>query len=208
MLLAGCSHFMIDYFEVFSLSRQLNLDREVLEKRFHRLQDQHHPDRYVAEEETVRQESLDRSSTINQAYRVLRDPISRYKHLLALYGYTVESSKQVPKSLLMTVMDAQEKIAELEYAKDAATKNKLREDLHQLSTTLETEMQRLIGKLDQLATTWDNLLTHARHIEDLTSDEKNILEQLTLLLAERSYIDTLHTSIDNAAKGESAIIRH
>ena len=107
---------MIDHFSVFGIARTFSIDADALEQRFHELQSASHPDRHVRANERERDEALTRSSEINMAYRTLRDPLARTKHLLTIYGYPIGEQKKVPQSLLMVVMEAQEKIAELECA--------------------------------------------------------------------------------------------
>src|SRR5947208_490565 len=109
---------MQDFFLTLGVERTFRFDDAALERRFHLLQKESHPDRFAGAEEGIIESALDRSSDINEAYRTLRDPLGRTKHLLALYGYSIQQSKNVPMDLLEIVMNVQEKVAELEFADD------------------------------------------------------------------------------------------
>ena len=84
-------------------------------------------------------EALAESSDINAAYRTLREPIPRAKHVVELYGFPISDQKSVPPGLLMTVMEAQEKIADLETASSQRDKEKVMRELYAIVEELEAE---------------------------------------------------------------------
>src|SRR5690348_13439555 len=98
---------MQDYFLTLGVEHTFNFENAALERRFHWLQRESHPDRFAGATDGIQDSALDRSSAINEAYRTLRDPLRRTKHLLAIYGFSVEQSKQVPMELLELVMNVQ-----------------------------------------------------------------------------------------------------
>src|SRR5215467_9365396 len=75
---------MDDYFEVFGLSRKLQLDEEELRRRFYALSRRHHPDFHQQAGEREQAAALASSALVNRAYRALRDPIARVEYLIAL----------------------------------------------------------------------------------------------------------------------------
>jgi molecular chaperone HscB len=75
-----------DFFTVFGLSPQLNLDLASLEKEFHRLSRRLHPDRFARAEQNEKEWSLADTALLNDAYRTLKDPITRTEYLLKLHG--------------------------------------------------------------------------------------------------------------------------
>src|SRR5688572_3669561 len=128
---------MKDHFTTLGVERRFQFENAALERRFHQLQRTSHPDRFAGAEVNVLGDAIDRSSEINMAYRTLRNPLERTKHLLALYGYSVETSKQVPMELLEVVMNVQEKLAELDFADDEKREDVLAE-IEPLATDLQT----------------------------------------------------------------------
>ena len=75
-----------DYFSFLGLPRKLNLDVADLEQRFRALSRQFHPDFFYNATPAERRASLERSSYLNDAYRTLRQPMSRIEYLLDLEG--------------------------------------------------------------------------------------------------------------------------
>src|SRR5580700_6930814 len=71
-----------DYFAFFGLPRKLALDADTLERKFHSLSWKLHPDNFVRASEYERSLSLERSSQLNDAFRTLREPVSRLEYLL------------------------------------------------------------------------------------------------------------------------------
>ncbi len=198
---------MIDHFHTFGSDRTFSVDRDSLEKRFHELQSESHPDRHVTADAIRREQALADSSDINAAYRVLREPIPRAKHLLELYGFPISAQKQVPQSLLMTVMDAQEKIAEMDAEKDRQKKQKLIHELGAVAEELETRRASIDEERASLVREWDKKM-HNTDASALTKPEAEHLGRMAQLLSERAYLETLHWSVQAAQQGKPAFIQH
>jgi molecular chaperone HscB len=196
-----------DYFLTLGVERTFGFDNAALERRFYDLQNQSHPDRFAGASGGILGSALDRSSDINEAYRTLRDPLRRTKHLLALYGYSVEQSKNVPMDLLELVMNVQEKVAELEFANDDA-KSEIIESIDPLLDELGERRTLIDIESKELQRQWDEMPSHAESGENLSENEKMILQQLALKLASRAYITTLLDSLNAAVKGESMVLKH
>lgn len=152
--------------------------------------------------------ALDKSSSINQAYRVLRDPVQRMKHLLSIHGLSVESQKQVPAELLMTVMEVQEKLSELEFSSDARTKARVNQELAPYADRLENMSAAVEARLEGLSKQWDAGNGPNTQPGVLAVEDQDILQQIVKLLAERAYLQTLNLTILAAQRGEPAIIKH
>src|SRR5581483_8382495 len=83
-----------DYFSFFGLPRKLNIDGSTLEREFYRLSRKLHPDLYVLTTDQEQRWSLEKSSQLNDAYRTLKDPITRTAYLLRLEGVQLEEQSQ------------------------------------------------------------------------------------------------------------------
>src|SRR6201995_5174445 len=108
-----------DYFAVFGSPRKLWIEMPGLEQKFLQLSWKLHPDNFVnapAEEQAA---SLKRSSELNDAYRVLRDPVARVEYLLEIEGARKEGEQkqQAPPELLEEVFELNESLDELREAK-------------------------------------------------------------------------------------------
>lgn len=197
---------MKDHFTTLGIERRFLLDNAALERRFHQLQRTSHPDKFAGAEGNVLGDAIDRSSDINMAYRALRNPLERTKHLLSLYGYSVESSKQVPMELLEVVMNVQEKLAELDFADDLK-KAQIIEEIAPLKASLESKRETVDEQNSALQTKWDGL-EHSQDANELGAEEKQLLASITRNLAERAYISTLLGTLEAAKKGESLVLKH
>ena len=106
----------MNYFEVFGLPRALNLDlATALEKRFHELSRQFHPDYYTTASKEEKGRALRMTALLNDAYRTLRHPTRRVEYLLSLSGLKSDGSR-VPQSLLMEVFEINEQLEEAKAA--------------------------------------------------------------------------------------------
>ena len=198
---------MHDFFLTLGVERTFSFDNAALERRFHDLQRQSHPDRFSGESVGVLDSALDRSSDINEAYRTLRDPLRRTKHLLSLYGFSVEQSKQVPMDLLELVMTVQEKVAELEFADDDS-KFSISKSIEPVLGELKDRRTSIDSSCDKLRSEWDAITEHAEPAGELGDQENKILQQMAKELAARAYITTLLDSLTAATKGESLVLKH
>lgn len=185
-----------DYFAVFGLPRKLYIEVSLLEQKFLQLSWKLHPDNCVNAPETERELSLKRSSELNDAYRVLRDPVGRVEYLLEIEGERKEGEKkqQAPPELLEEVFELNESLDELREAKSSGG------DLSQLKTRLqsaETNFQEKLAKVDaQLQTVardWDASLDANAAGEA----GKKLMARMNELLNRRSYIRNL---VANVAK--------
>lgn len=198
---------MQDFFLTLGVERTFSFDNAALERRFHDLQKQSHPDRFSGSSGGILDSALDRSSDINEAYRTLKDSLRRTKHLLALYGFSVEQTKQVPMDLLELVMNVQEKVAELEFADENARKLQLK-SIEPLLAELTEKRKQIDLRCDTLRQQWDGAGDHSEPGSELSEEEKIILQQIAKELASRAYITTLLDSLIAATKGESLVLKH
>jgi molecular chaperone HscB len=78
-----------DYFSIFGLPRQFDLDRVDLDARYRKLTRQLHPDRFARADARERRISLERATRVNDAHRYLKDWRLRAAYLLKLAGTDV-----------------------------------------------------------------------------------------------------------------------
>jgi molecular chaperone HscB len=183
-----------DHFAVFGLPRKLWLEMSLLEQKFLQLSWKLHPDNFVNACEAERELSLKRSSELNDAYRVLRDPVARVEYLLEIEGERKEGEKkqQAPPELLEEVFELNESLDELREAKSSGG------DLSELKSKLQTAKNNFQEKLDELdaqlqfvAREWDATLD-----ANGTSDvRKKLMGRMNELLNRRSYLRNLVANV-------------
>jgi molecular chaperone HscB len=93
-------------FALFGLPERFALDRAELDARWHQLQASAHPDRFAAEGAAAQRAAMQWSVRINQAYRRLREPLSRAAYLCELRGAPIaaHSNTAMPADFLSQQM--------------------------------------------------------------------------------------------------------
>jgi molecular chaperone HscB len=113
---------MTSPFELLGVPLLFALDEQELERRHRDLSRALHPDRYAGRPSSERREALSRAMSVNEAFRKLRDPLSRAEALLSQLGRDV-SENNLPKpdpALLMRVMEQREELSAARRAGDRA----------------------------------------------------------------------------------------
>jgi len=105
----------VNPFETLGIEPVFSLDLTVLEQRHRDMSRALHPDRHAASGATERRMALGRAIEVNEAFRILKDPVRRAEALLALRGVATGEGKEPPASpaLLMEVMERREALAEV-----------------------------------------------------------------------------------------------
>lgn len=104
-----------DHFTRLGVAPGFALDAADLDRRYFALQRQLHPDRFVKKSPRERAISQSQAASLNAAYEILRDPLSRAVYLLRLQGIDLEPAGGQTISdpvLLMEAMEMREALAE------------------------------------------------------------------------------------------------
>jgi len=195
-----------DYFAFLGLSRRLVLDPAEIEKRFRDLSRKFHPDYFYNAAPADRLASLERSSYLNDAYRTLKNPVSRIEHLLAIEGLppatSEEGTAKVPPSLLEEVFALNEELDEIREARESgADPERLRRRLDAAREPIEAKRQEHERQLQELSARWDALANAS------ASERRQTLDALRERLLERNYINNLLATIEREGSGLTALSR-
>lgn len=192
-----------DYFTFFGLPRKLWLRMDELEQQFLQLSWKLHPDIFVNLTEREKEISLERSSKLNDGYRVLRDPVSRVEYLLELEGMRKEGEhkQQAPPELLEEVFELNESLDELREARSAgANLDGLSTKLRAAEKSFGEKLHEVDGELKTAAQQWDAALD----ADASESDREAILQRLNELLNRRSYIRNLVAGVETELTGAAS----
>ena len=185
----------MDFFSFLSLPRKLNLDMADFEQRYRALSRQFHPDYFYNAAPAERRASLEKSSYLNDAYRTLRNPISRVDYLLKLEGLAPQgpeqASKQVPAGLLEEVFALNEELDGIrELRESGADVEALRLRLERARQPIDARREQHERQLEELSARWDNQ-------EGASAAERRAtLDALRERLLERNYINNLLAGIE------------
>ena len=103
----------LDHFALFGLEPKLVIDRADLDAAFLRLSRDFHPDRFALADPEVRAVAQRNSARVNDAKRVISDPVGRAEYVLELAGVErPEGEAKCPPDLLAEVFDLREKLME------------------------------------------------------------------------------------------------
>lgn len=101
-------------FELFGLPSQFALDAKELEARHRELSKSVHPDKHVGAGAGMRAQALSHAVSVNEAYRVLRDPLLRAEAVAKVRGLSLPEKAALPPAFLMDVMEQREALAEVQ----------------------------------------------------------------------------------------------
>ena len=129
-------------FELFGLQPAFALDAEALERSYREIQSRVHPDRFAHAGDAERRASLQWTSRVNEAYRTLKDPVQRARHLLDLQGVDVafETNTAMPADFLAQQLEVRGSLETAVATKDGAALDALRKELRGQRTALEEEI--------------------------------------------------------------------
>lgn len=136
---------MIDPFQTLGVPARFDLDPAELATRHRDLSRALHPDKFTGAPANERRLSLSRAIEVNDAYRVLKDPIKRAEALLRRANVPVgETNEPKPSpALLMEMMEQREELGDARRGKDLVVVRALEERMR----TREREVLSAIGEL-------------------------------------------------------------
>jgi molecular chaperone HscB len=104
----------MDHFARLGLPAALELEPASLDRAYFALQRQWHPDRFVARPPDERARASSEAAALNDAYRTLKDPLSRAVYLAGLRGVELPGDGKTidDPDLLMEAMETREALHE------------------------------------------------------------------------------------------------
>lgn len=128
----------LDHFARMGLDRRWRIDRDALEDRYLERSRLVHPDRHAGADSATRRAALEHSSALNEAYRVLRDPVLRAEYLVRLAGIDLDSSDRQggaphpSQDFLIEMIERRERLGEA--------------DLDELRDEVESELEQVFAR--------------------------------------------------------------
>src|SRR5208337_4235840 len=164
----------VDYFTFFGLPYKLNLEAASLEREFYDLSRHLHPDINAIKSEREQQWALEQSSHLNDAYRTLKDPITRTEYLLRLQGVQLEEQSKaateearrtgqlkkqvVPPDLLEEVFELNMQLEEMRMNKKMGESDRTLE--RELKDAKKHLQARYDGMMQELSAAWNEWDAH------------------------------------------------
>jgi molecular chaperone HscB len=185
-----------DFFHFFGLEHRFDVDLATLENEFHRLSRKLHPDRFARAGEIEQQWSLADTALLNDAYRTLKDPISRTEYLLKLEGAEIgeefsgqdratngKNPSRVPADLLEEVFELNMQLEEMRVARKSGEED----------PALEASLKEAKQKFDGLTNASDEDLHSLWKVWDEgdSSSRPAAQKKMVALLDRRRYLNNL-----------------
>jgi molecular chaperone HscB len=158
---------MLDPFDTLGIAPTFDIDVRAVEKRYRDLSRVLHPDRHVGASPAERRMSLGKAVEVNEAWRLVRDPIRRAEALLRRRGVELKEGTE-PKAdpeFLMEMMEQREALSEARAKSDLPS-------VHALAARIRSRESEVLGRL-------------ARGFEESSSSEG--LAKLVPLVGELRY---------------------
>jgi len=138
----------MDPFATLGIERRFDVDLTALEKRHRELSRAFHPDKHAGGMPSEKRAALARAADVNEAWRVVRDPVRRAEALFALAGIPVGEDRE-PKAapaFLMEMMEQREALAEAQGAGDRDLVARLAEAIHARARETQTILTRVFAE--------------------------------------------------------------
>ena len=167
---------MVNYFTLFGIAETFDLDASELSTKYQTLQKLTHPDRFASESEQQQRIALQKNAQVSDGYQVLKSPLKRAEHLLALRGLTLDGETQTMQDMdfLMQQMQWREMLSELDQAADP-----------------DAVIDELYGEIEQQFST---LYGVVREMLKGESDEQN--QRLADTIRKLKFIDKLQREVE------------
>ncbi|MCL2591271.1 MAG: Fe-S protein assembly co-chaperone HscB [Betaproteobacteria bacterium] len=165
----------LDYFSLFGLPCRFRLDETALDRAWHALQTETHPDCHAHLPENAQRAAMQEALRINEAYITLKKSVTRARYLLELAGMSPDAINEnvVAPEYLFEQLEWREAVQEAREANDVDT-------LEQLALRLQIQMAGVVTQLaGQL-------------------DEQRDLEAAADTVRRLMFLDKLRLGIDNA----------
>lgn len=149
----------MNYFELFEIPIQLQVNSQDLRKKFLELSRRYHPDFYVQSGEQEQAEVLEKSSQVNKAFKTFQDTDDTIKYVLQLKNLLEEEEKyELDPEFLMEVLELNEQVMELEMEPEASQLERVERQSTQLLDSIYAEVAQIIENYKDGVTTEAELL--------------------------------------------------
>ena len=133
---------MQNYFELFSLTPNFDIDTKQLESAYQHQVARFHPDNFATGSDKEKNHALQNTALINSAYDTLKSALLRATYLLELDGINAfdEKDTQMDVDFLMSQIELREALEGIELSKDELD---LDDFIEQISEKIKNNIKRI-----------------------------------------------------------------
>jgi molecular chaperone HscB len=142
-----------NYFTLFDLPAQFDVDLNLLDQHYRKIQTEVHPDKFVTASPAERLRSMQQATLANEAYQTLKQPTSRARYLLSLQGIATleDSNTAMPTDFLMAQMEWREAMEDAKMANDVAALDTLLKEMKTAANSLQAQLALELTPQSELA---------------------------------------------------------
>lgn len=172
----------VTHFELFNLEPSVDLDVAALETLHRKLAMEAHPDRIAGADAHTRRLAAERSAALNDAIKVLKDPVRRAFYLLELKGVKLDTEQaaaqvKMPMDFLEEIMEQREALEAIRATRKLEAAHAMAKDISGMRTrVLETAQDAL--RRDDLATATvalGRVRYYTRFLEEVDAFEEELM---------------------------------
>lgn len=146
----------MNYFELYNIPITLSLDETLIKQKFYELSRKYHPDFYTDVTESEQAEILEKSSMVNQAYKVFQHPDETIRYVLMLKGLMEEEEKyQLSPDFLMEMLDLNDQALDVS---EQADLDRLQETIANFQKEIYEPVEAIVTNYKEGVTTEEELL--------------------------------------------------
>jgi len=154
---------------------QFNIDLNRLQKSYRIIQSEIHPDKFVSASQIEKNQSLIKSTEVNDAYQTLKNPIKRARYLIKKNLNSEENNSTLPPSFLMQQMEWEEHLESILEKKN---------ELEKFRLLIDGEYQKNLSNLESVCDkdkNWDGALGILNEIQFIEKLNYKIIQQINLI---------------------------
>lgn len=165
----------MDPFAVLGINRGFDVDLGAVEKLHRALSRALHPDRYAGASASERRAALQKAASVNEAWRIVRDPIRRAEALLGLAGEEAHPGG-ADQEFLMEMLERREALAEAKAERDLGRVRELARAVEERSRACERDLAAGFarGETAMLARKVGELRFYRRFLDEVSAIEDEL----------------------------------
>ncbi len=145
----------MNYFDLYEIPVTLSPDPSLVRQKFYELSRKYHPDFYTDVTESEQAEILEKSSMVNQAYKIFQHPDDTIRYVLMMKGLMEEEEKyQLSPDFLMEMLDLNDQALDVSEQADAdrlqATIAQFQKEIYEPVETIITNYKEGITSQEEL----------------------------------------------------------
>jgi len=154
---------------------QFNIDLNKLQKSYRIIQAEIHPDKFVSANQLEKEQSLIKSTEVNDAYQTLKDPIKRAKYLIKINLESEKNDSTLPPEFLIQQMEWEEHLESI---------SEQLKELEQFRLLIDGEYQKAMSGLEILCDkdkNWNHAMEILNKIQFIDKLNFKITNQINLI---------------------------